>query len=213
MAGLGRNPDNLWRGSVMEPESFRRKPPPQGAFDAVISVGVLPHIPEEAEESVLANLRDALRPGGLVVVEARNELFSLFTLNRYSHQFFLDRLVDADGLRREAGELGEELENCLAELAGMFRTDLPPLRKGDEGGPGYDEVLSRLHNPLTLPASLARAGFTRLRPLFYHYHCLPPMFESRLPGLFRQRSVALEDPGDWRGHFMASAFMVAGVRA
>ena len=37
---------------------------------------------------MLANLRDAVRPGGLVAVEARNQLFALFTLNRYSRDLF-----------------------------------------------------------------------------------------------------------------------------
>jgi hypothetical protein len=52
-----------------------------------------------------------------------------------------------------------------------------------------------------------------VRLLFYHYHCLPPMFEQAVPELFRRRSVAMEDPADWRGYFMASAFVVAGIRA
>ena len=34
-----------------------------------------------------------------------------------------------------------------------------------------------------------------------------------MPELFRQASLAMEDPEDWRGHFMASAFLVVGRRA
>ena len=52
-----------------------------------------------------------------------------------------------------------------------------------------------------------------MRTLFYHYHCLPPMFESAMPELFRRASLAMENPEDWRGHFMASAFLVVGRRA
>jgi hypothetical protein len=47
--------------------------------------------------------------------------------------------------------------------------------------------------------------------LFYHYHCLPPLMEPAAPTLFRARSVAMEKPEDWRGHFMASAFILAGI--
>ena len=48
--------------------------------------------------------------------------------------------------------------------------------------------------------------------LFYHYHALPPMLEAAAPELFRRASVAMEDPRDWRGHFMASAFVLVGRR-
>ena len=76
-----------------------------------------------------------------------------------------------------------------------------------------DEVLSRTHNPFELQARFARAGFVDVKAHFYHYHCLPPMFEQAAPELFRQASIAMEDPADWRGHFMASAFFVTGIRA
>jgi hypothetical protein len=48
------------------------------------------------------------------------------------------------------------------------------------------------------------------RLLFYHYHCLPPMLEAQVPELFRRESLRMEDPEDWRGHFMASAFLLVG---
>jgi hypothetical protein len=38
------------------------------------------------------------------------------------------------------------------------------------------------------------------------------MFESDMPEFFRAQSLAMEDPEDWRGHFMASAFLVVGKR-
>ena len=56
------------------------------------------------------------------------------------------------------------------------------------------------------------AGFGDVRVLFYHYHCLPPMFQADVPQLFLRESLAMEDATDWRGYFMASAFMVAGKR-
>jgi hypothetical protein len=40
------------------------------------------------------------------------------------------------------------------------------------------------------------------------------MLESAAPALFREASLAMEaDPTDWRGHFMASAFILVGKRA
>jgi hypothetical protein len=91
--------------------------------------------------------------------------------------------------------------------------DLPPIRTGKEGEPGYDQVLSRTHNPLLLSQQFANTGFKNVRTLFYHFHCLPPMLQSRFPDFFRAESLAQENPEDWRGYFMASAFLIAGERA
>jgi 2-polyprenyl-3-methyl-5-hydroxy-6-metoxy-1,4-benzoquinol methylase len=212
MADHGVAPAQLWQGSVADRAAFR---PPAGSpalFDAAICVGVLPHVPAALDEQVIANLREAVRPGGLVAIEARNQLFALFTLNRYSHDFFLNELVDRDALRRRAGDDAPALDRAFDELAARFRTDLPPIRKGLAGEPGYDEVLSRTHNPLVLKEHFTAAGFSDVRLLFYHYHCLPPMLEAEVPRLFRAESVAMEDPSDWRGYFMASAFILAGNR-
>lgn len=204
---------HLWQGSVADPAAFRAPAGDPSLFDAAICIGVLPHVPAALDDEVIANLRDAVRPGGLVALEARNQLFALFTLNRYSHDFFVNELIRPETLRGRAGADAGTLDLALGTLAERFRTDLPPLRKGKAGEPGYDEVLSRTHNPLVLKEHFAAAGFTDVRLLFYHFHCLPPMLEPALPDLFRAGSVAMESPTDWRGHFMASAFIVAGIRA
>ncbi len=206
MTGLGHDPRHLWTGSVLDRAAFRGP----GRYDAVVCVGVLPHVRVEDEPAVLANIFDATAPGGLAVVEARNQLFALFTLNRYSRAFFEDELIRADVLGGLAGPEAGRLRGALAKLAGQFRSDQPPPRQGTAAG--YDEVLSRTHNPLVLPGAFAAAGFADVRTLFYHYHCLPPMLEAEVPTLFRQQSLAMEDPRDWRGHFMASAFLVVGRR-
>jgi SAM-dependent methyltransferase len=213
MVGQGVPASHIWQGSVADPAAFRAPDGEPAQFDAAICVGVLPHIPAALDDRVIANLRDAVRPGGSVVMEARNQLFALFTLNRYAHEFFLEELIRPDDLRRRAAAEGENFDAALASLAERFRIDLPAVRKGKSGEPGYDEVLSRTHNPLLLKDRFAAAGFADVRVLFYHYHALPPMLEGALPKLFRAASVAMEDPSDWRGHFMASAFIVTGRRA
>jgi hypothetical protein len=183
-------------------------------FDAVLCIGVAPHLPEEAESALLRNLHQALRPGGTVILEARNELFSLFTLNRYSHELFLKRLVPVADLRAHAEEESAGLEIAIKQLSSMFRTDLPPIRKGKQDEPGYDEVVSRLHNPLVLARQVASNGFTDVRTLFYHFHSLPPMLSQHAPRAFLDTSLQMEnDPQDWRGYFMASAFLVVATRA
>jgi hypothetical protein len=210
MVPLGVPEDHIWEGSVADPAAFRVPGTGLTEFDAAICVGVFPHVPIELEDAALANLHTAVRPGGLVAVEARNQLFALFTLNRYSYQFFLDDLVRADELFKGEPESVSRL--VLGEIGQGFRLDLPPVRGGKAGEPGYDEVLSRTHNPLVFREKFTAAGFRDVRVLFYHYHCLPPLCERSAPELFRRCSMAMEDPQDWRGYFMASAFVVSGIR-
>lgn len=211
MAARGHDPSRFWEGSVTDPASYR-PPGVELQYDAAICVGVLPHVPAEADAVVIENLRDSLRPGGLAVIEARNELFALFTANRYTYLTIVEQLIRVDSLQIADGE-EEGVRRALDELQQHFRMDLPPVRKGKEDEPGYDEVLSRTHNPLVLREQVSRAGFTDVRVLFYHYHALPPLLAAHAPRTFREQSLAMEDPNDWRGHFMASAFLLAGTRA
>jgi len=213
LADLGVAPDHVWDGSVAVGADFA-VPAGQADYDCVLCCGVMPHISENIESDVIANIRDALRPGGHAIVEARNELFSMFTLNRYTHEFFFKQLLPVDELQQQAAEEDDGLCAALAQVEDMFRTDLPPIRKGKEGEPGYDEVLSRTHNPLLLQQKFLAEGFQDVQLYYYHFHCLPPMVTGQMPRLFRKVSLQMEaNPKDWRGLFMASAFFVVAQRA
>lgn len=211
LAPAGVPASHLWEGSVTNASDFGRRDVTPKEFDAAICVGVFPHVPESAESLAIANLHGAVKQGGLVAIEARNQLFGLFSLNRYTYELFVRELIREPAMR-EAGVDVKAIDHVLEEMKERFRMDLPPLRTGKSGEPGYDQVLSRTHNPFTLRQKFEAAGFDDVKVLFYHYHCLPPMFEQVMPTEYRKLSVAMEDPSDWRGHFMASAFILAGVR-
>jgi hypothetical protein len=38
------------------------------------------------------------------------------------------------------------------------------------------------------------------------------MLATLFPDFFLRESVAMEDPEDWRGYFMASAFLLVGTK-
>ena len=216
MAEQGVPGSHVWEGSVLEPADFVPPGEASAEFDCTVCCGVLPHIPVETDAACIENIRRSLQPGGYAVIEARNQLFSLFTLNRYSHQLFMQDLVPLAELRAAAASHDESagLEHALGQVGGMFRTDLPPIRTGKESEPGYDEVLSRVHNPLVLREQFLRGGFDQVRLAFYHFHGLPPMVQALAPSAYREASLAMEsNPEDWRGLFMASAFFVVARRA
>jgi len=216
LAEQGLPAERVWEGSVLDPAAFRpRVDAPAEGFDAAICFGVLPHIPPSADLQILANLRDAVRPGGMIAVEARNQLFALFTLNRYSRAFFHDVLIDSSALLERAAGPDERtaVVRALGLLDDRFRLDIPPVRTGEAVAPGYDEILSRTHNPFVLHDQAEQLSLKDVEILFYHFHALPPMLEGEVPALFRRASLAMENPRDWRGHVMASAFVLVGRRS
>jgi SAM-dependent methyltransferase len=210
---MGRPDSRVWVGSVLDDAAFTPPDAVAPPCDGAVMVGVLPHIPADEDEAVMRRLLGAVEPGGLMIAEARNALFGLFTLNRPSFEMYVERLLDWPSLIAQAeGDEAAILTGLKEALAARFRMDLPPIRGGKAGEKGYDEVLSRTHVPFELADAARRAGWIEVELLYTHFHALPPMFERAVPRLFRAASLAMENPRDWRGMVMASTFLVTGRR-
>jgi 2-polyprenyl-3-methyl-5-hydroxy-6-metoxy-1,4-benzoquinol methylase len=200
----GHDPDWVIAADIQDFASF--EPLLQdGPFDAVVCFGVMPHV--DSDMKALENARRALRSGGRIFVEFRNVLFSLLTLNRYTHGFMLEELLrDAPGELRAA---------TAKHLEGVLAMDKPKPRTSEAGGkPGYDVIRARMHNPLLIGPLLESAGFARPVIHWYHFHPTLPLLEGNgvAPQAFREAAFALEgNPSDWRGHFLCSAFVVEAI--
>ena len=166
----------------------------QGPFDALLAMGVLPHV--SYEKVALENMFHLVKPGGSVFVECRNKLFSLITFNRFTYQFIMDDLLaDVHGeVKDKAGEF----------LQSRVDIEIPPKPSGHE---------AKYHNPLDVHEVFQAAGFVDVRIRPFHYHAAMPRFEKELGAAFRAESIALEnEPSDWRGLFLCSAFVVEAHR-
>ena len=176
---------------------------PKEKFDAALAFGVFPHILND--KKALANLNQNVKKGGRVFIEFRNDLFALFSLNKYSLSFFLNELIDLSAMPEKSTQ---EIINFYAT---RLKADKP--RKNSQGKISYGDILAKFHNPLTISEKLfAPTGLAVEKIHFYHYHALPPIFEKKYPEIFRKLSRRLENPADWRGYFMASAFVVEAVK-
>lgn len=172
---------------------------PDEKFDAIIALGVFPHILNETK--ALSNMRVRLSKNGLVLIEFRNDLFAAYTLNKYSLDFFLNRVIDLGSL---PDGVSKEVINFYSE---RLKVDKPSRR--EKGRIFYTDILAKFRNPLSIGEELFEpTGFSIVKIHFYHYHALPPIFENKYPKLFRKLSLKMEKPNDWKGYLMASAYVV-----
>jgi len=165
-----------------------------GGFDAVLAMGVLPHVTHDLV--AVENLFTLVAPGGTVFVECRNKLFSLITFNRFTYDFIMDDLLHdvSPAMRAATSEFLRE----------RVDTDIPPRPTGHE---------ARYHNPLTVGDVFEQAGFEDVVIRPFHYHSTIPRFEKSLGTEFRSESITLEnEPSGWRGLFLCSAFLVEARR-
>ena len=193
----GYDPNLLFVGDLEDASTF-----PQEQFDAVIALGVFPHIVDD--QKALSNIYASLKPGGVAIIEFRNDLFAAFTLNSYSFNFYLKNLLQLDSF---PSETAEDIEKFYRE-----RLLMEPKAQGNDGKIAYTEILAKFHNPLQAKELFEPIGFSVDQLLFYHYHAFPPFFQKKYPELFHERSLRLENPKDWRGYLMASAYLVEAKR-
>lgn len=193
----GFDPNLISQGDLENDSSL-----PEKEVDVIIALGVFPHIINESR--ALENIRKRLRRNGKIFIEFRNDLFSAFTLNTYSKDFFLNRLIDVDLLPTKIKR------NVLKFYSKKLTNEKPVKRKGKLPDA---EILAKFHNPLTVGDELFKKhGFVVNKIHFYHYHALPPIFEKDDPNLFKKLSLKLENPSDWKGYFMASSFVVEATK-
>lgn len=184
----------VWKASILDAQGLR--------YDAVCAMGPLPHLCDADQHTALRNLAHWTEPGGHVFVEMRNELFALFTQNRYTAALYEKLLPPETPVGIRMG-----IEKLLEVTA-------PP--KPVTGT--YDAIFSRFNNPLTVPKLFSDAGLRVDDIHYYHAHAWPPrLVTPQNEAEFRRLSLALEWPAqpepDWRQMFLCSAFIVEARRA
>ena len=199
----GLDPGLLSHVDAQDVAAVRAERSLRGESDAVIALGVIPHVTDDA--AFVRSMSLFCRPGGTLLLQFRNSMFSMFTFNRLTKEFILDELM---------APVPQEFKDAVAaDLDTRLAVDMPPVRRRDDGY-GYDEVLSRFHNPFELADVVKAQGYTDVRFHWYNYHPTYPMirgqFEDRA---YREAQIALEQEGTWRGMFLCSSGVIEATRA
>lgn len=201
IAATGQNPENIIWGDIQDRTSYQPLLS-GGLFDGLMAMGVMPHV--EDDDLCLRNMKDMVKPNGMVFIEFRNSLFSLFTFNRYTHEFIMDELL--------SGVSGEVKNTVDGFLRSKLEMSLPIQRDVIDDDPdtvGYDAILSKFHNPLTIIKKFEELGFIDVELLWYHFHPAMPHLSAVNESQYREDAIHLESfSNDWRGMFLCSAFVV-----
>jgi len=189
----GHNESRVFQGDL---DTFER--PITERFDAIVGLGTVYYTPDTI--TTLRHLVNNLVPDGHLIFSLRNELFSLFSLNRYSVEFLARTMYPTS-------TLSDELQQSLEQFLQLRFSDVDIPREFQN----VDErqIMSHFHNPLTVSSTLLEPlNLDLVNIYYYHFHALPPIFEHSHTDEFRRLSVSFENPTDWRGLFMASCFVV-----
>ena len=198
LENAGYDPNLISQGDLDHEETI-----PDEKFDAVIALGVFPHIDDE--KNALTVMGKRLDKGGQVFIEFRNDLFAAFTLNKYSLDFFLNRVLDIDSY---PDDVAKEVIDFYQD-----RLKVDKVITKEDGKLDYTDVLAKFRNPLSIEEELFRpCGFKIDNFHFYHFHAFPPIFENKFPEVFKDLSLKMEKPNSWRGFLMASAYVVEATK-
>jgi len=173
------------------------------SFDHVFCLGVLPYIPESEEAICYRELSRILKPGGFLIGAHENELFDMFTFNRYTMRFFERNIYPV--LEKNNTDLSlNECKNMLKELIPNYEK---PINKNPSKS-ARDIIFLKPENPLVLPEKLKEFGFTHQERHFYHFHALPPLIRNGNDQLIElSKTLEIESSQCWQGLFMASTFI------
>jgi ubiquinone/menaquinone biosynthesis C-methylase UbiE len=156
---------------------------PDRSHDCILALNVLGYLSSDEERLFYSEAKRILVADGSLVITHSNSLFDLFTLNRYTIDFFQSNFgVDVTSLLREP-QKPDRLSFNIRE------------------------------NPLAYEAKLSQLGFKQVQQEFMNYHAIPPLLSGDDPDdMERVRANTLDWPADdrWRLAFQCSMF---GVRA
>ena len=198
----GLDPESINLLDVQSHDSIDIERTRAGSFDAVMALGVIPHV--EDDRWFVSSMDKFLDPGGRLLLQFRNSMFSMFTFNRLTKEFVMDELLP---------EVPESIREIVsADLDQRLAVDKPPKRTRPTGD-GYDEILSKFHNPFELSEIVKSFGYKDLQFHWYNYHPAYPMLAGSIdPKVYRQAQMDLEGDTSWRGMFLCSAGLIQAVK-
>lgn len=176
------------------------------SFDAITALGLIEYLDAEGIETFFTESASLLRTGGVLVIETRNRLFNMGSLNSYtkdeisggtaaellSQIIASEDLATPDRIQRFAAKIGQ----IGTQLSAALDADLQDIAAGHatDAGTGVENPLRRLqHTPDEMRQLGKSAGLRLTRVIGLHPHPLPPALERKYPRFYNCLTLAFEE--------------------
>lgn len=192
----GHDPGRIKKGDIYDVPASDR------SYDAVACMGVVENLPDH--ERIFSEFHRVLRPDGRLYISLENDLFSLYSVNKYSIRY-LAKLFDDIGVPAAARD------KAMADLQTWNNAGaVTSIKKTFEDAEiDKSRVVIPSYNPLNVQGELKKLGFEMEELRFFHYHPLPPRFEVEFPEVFQALAESLETVEyDWRGGILCNCMVV-----
>jgi len=170
-------------------------------YDVVIAFGVFQYLNRYLQKQAYKHILQSIKPNGLFITSYGNSIFSLFTFNKFTVDFFKENIIP---LHLWSDKNIDEYISVLLTNPTMER------EKGVKSETAHGFLPLYLMNPLTIKEELNKNGFDFQGIKFFHFHALPPLIKKYLNDEFSQKSASMEIKyaEHWLGYIMAYQFLI-----
>lgn len=154
---------------------------PSQSLDAILSFNVLAYLTNEEEDLFYREAYRVLKVGGYLAVSHSNELFDLFSLNKYTVEFFEKNFMSKNNFQGKISQL-------------LVNADKP-------------ETITAYNvreNPLAYKFKLNEYGFEEMQQEFSNLHVAPPTMlnDKQFPN-----TINWNESEKWKLMFTCSTYM------
>lgn len=157
-------------------------------LDALFSFNVIAYLSDSEEMFFYKEAARVIKPGGYLLVTHSNELFDMFTLNRFTIDFFRNNF---NLVEKELKELEKILEKTK---------DVPENKI----------TYNIRENPLNYGIKLKNYGFKQERIEFINFHEVPPVISENADGYLN--TLEIKEIDKWKLNFQCSTFGSLSIR-
>lgn len=196
----GFEKERIIQGSIKELDVL-----PKDYFDFVIVMGVFQYLSPTLRKKLYLKIYHLLKPKGHMVTTYQNAFFDLFTFNKYTVDFFDQKIFKPLAFNKTFGK------NIVSDLKSLMTY---PDKPDYSPKIARDNIYVETTNPLTIGDELSKHKFKLLQKYFYSFFPLPRLIEARYKGnveAFKKR-FEVKRSTEWYGHLMANAFVVDCVK-
>lgn len=196
----GFSKEDVIKGSIKELDNL-----PKNSFDFIILMGVFQYLSPKLRNQLYKKVHRLLKPNGHMVATFQNAFFDMFTFNRYTVDFFEEKIFKPLKLNKL---MSTEIVKDLKSL--MTYPDKPDYSPEI----ARDNIYVETTNPLTIGGELAKYKLNLLQKYFYTFFPLPRLIEGKHKDKLEKfkKQFEVKRSTEWYGHLMANAFLVDCIK-